>query len=163
MYSGISLHGIYTRSTMLINLTNVWMICHKYTFYCGQTASRYHILDNNNRDKNICFDFTTQEKYIILYLVQGIWYHFTTIHWVVLYQKQVSKAGTSNHIPQYLWDAITYPFRWCVLLVEQYWFSANIFTREAPQLCAAVLWVESRTFALHFCGIYYPVSYWFVL
>ena len=30
------------------------------------------------------------------------------INWGILYQKQVSRPGTSNYIPQYLWDAITY-------------------------------------------------------
>ena len=31
-------------------------------------------------------------------------------HWGLVCQKQVSKAGTSNYIPQYMWDVITCPF-----------------------------------------------------
>ena len=34
----------------------------------------------------------------------------------VLSQKQVSRAGTSNYIPRYLWDVITYPYPWYLLL-----------------------------------------------
>ena len=29
--------------------------------------------------------------------------------WGLVYQKQVSRAGTCNYIPQYLWDVITSP------------------------------------------------------
>ena len=34
----------------------------------------------------------------------------------VLFQKQVSRAGTSNYIPQYLWDMITCPCPWYLFL-----------------------------------------------
>ena len=36
----------------------------------------------------------------------------------VLCQKQVSRAGTSNYIPQILWDVITCPCPWYLLLVK---------------------------------------------
>ena len=36
----------------------------------------------------------------------------------VLYQKQVSRAGTSNYIPQILWDVFTCPCPWCLLLAQ---------------------------------------------
>ena len=36
--------------------------------------------------------------------------------WEVLCQKQVSRVGTSNYIPQKLWDVITCPCPWCLLL-----------------------------------------------
>ena len=36
----------------------------------------------------------------------------------VLCQKKVSRAGTSNYTPQYLWDVITCPFPWYPLLVQ---------------------------------------------
>ena len=34
-------------------------------------------------------------------------------------QKQVSRAGTDNHSPQYLWDVIIWPCHWCLLLSTQ--------------------------------------------
>ena len=36
--------------------------------------------------------------------------------WGLLCQKQVSRTGTSNYIPQYLWDVINCPFPWYLLL-----------------------------------------------
>ena len=36
--------------------------------------------------------------------------------WELVCQKQVSRAGTSNYIPQKLWDVITYPCPWYLLL-----------------------------------------------
>ena len=36
----------------------------------------------------------------------------------VLCQKQVSRAGTSNYIPGILWDVITCPCPWYLLLAE---------------------------------------------
>ena len=35
------------------------------------------------------------------------------------YQKQVSRTGTSNYILQILWDAITCPCHWYLLLAQQ--------------------------------------------
>ena len=37
----------------------------------------------------------------------------------VLCQKQVPRAGTSNYIPQILWDVITFPCPWYLLLAQQ--------------------------------------------
>ena len=34
--------------------------------------------------------------------------------WGLMFQKQASRAGNSNHISQYLWDVITCPFHWCL-------------------------------------------------
>ena len=39
--------------------------------------------------------------------------------WWLMCQRQVSRAGTSNYIPQYLWDVITCPCPWCLLLAHQ--------------------------------------------
>ena len=33
-----------------------------------------------------------------------------------VHQKHVWRAGTSNYIPQILWDVITFPCPWCLLL-----------------------------------------------
>ena len=41
-----------------------------------------------------------------------------TVIWGVLWQKQISRAGTSNYIPQYLWDVITCPGPWYLLLPQ---------------------------------------------
>ena len=40
------------------------------------------------------------------------WLHFT---WGFVWQKQVSGAGTSNYIPQYLWDVIICLSPWYLL------------------------------------------------
>ena len=44
-------------------------------------------------------------------------YHYIHVTGV-LYQKQVSMAGTSNYIPQILWDVITRPCHWYLLLLQ---------------------------------------------
>ena len=43
-------------------------------------------------------------------------FHSLAINWVVLCQKQISRSGTSNYIPQILWDVITFPYTWYLLL-----------------------------------------------
>ena len=40
------------------------------------------------------------------------------LNWGVLCQEQVSRAGTSNYIPQYLWDVITCPSPWYLLQTQ---------------------------------------------
>ena len=42
-------------------------------------------------------------------------------NWEVLCQKQVSRPGTSNYIPQYLWDVIACSCPWYPLLVQYTW------------------------------------------
>ena len=49
------------------------------------------------------------------YLNQCSRYH---VIWRVLCQKQGSRAGTSNYIPQFLWDVITCPCPWYLLLAQ---------------------------------------------
>ena len=39
--------------------------------------------------------------------------------WGFVYQKQVSRAGTCNCIPQYLWDVVTCPCPWYLLLAHK--------------------------------------------
>ena len=41
-------------------------------------------------------------------------------NWVLVHQMQVSRAGTSNYIPQILWDVITSPCPWYLLLAHKY-------------------------------------------
>ena len=38
------------------------------------------------------------------------------------FQKQASRAGTSNYIPQYLQDVITIPCPWYLLLAQHSWY-----------------------------------------
>ena len=45
------------------------------------------------------------------------WPQWTT--WGRVCQKQASKAGTNNYISQYLWDVITCPCPWYLLLVHK--------------------------------------------
>ena len=40
-------------------------------------------------------------------------------YWGLECQKQVSRTGTSNYIPQYLWDVITCPCPWYLLLAHK--------------------------------------------
>ena len=42
--------------------------------------------------------------------------------WRVSCQKQVSRAGTSNYIPQYLWDVIFCPYPKYLLLAQHSWY-----------------------------------------
>ena len=44
--------------------------------------------------------------------------HACVSTWGVLCQKEVSRARTSNYIPQYLWDVITCCCPWYLLLLE---------------------------------------------
>ena len=48
-------------------------------------------------------------------------WHFYPI-WRLVCQKQVSRAGTSNYIPQHLWDVITCLCPWYLLLEHQSWY-----------------------------------------
>ena len=54
------------------------------------------------------------------------------VPWLVVFliegmsQKQVSRAGTSNYIPQYLWDIITCPCPWYLLLAHNFWIHSSV-------------------------------------
>ena len=47
-----------------------------------------------------------------------------------VYQKQVSKAGTSNYIPQIQWDMITCPCPWYLLLAQHSWYHVQMLSVE---------------------------------
>ena len=51
----------------------------------------------------------------------------TSMKWGASCQKQVSRAGTSDYIPQYLWDVITCPCPWHLLQAQH---SSNIKTTQ---------------------------------
>ena len=52
---------------------------------------------------------------IDLYFVVAVWWWGMHI-WGLVCQKQVSRTGTNNYIPQYLWDVIIRPCPWYLLL-----------------------------------------------
>ena len=69
--------------------------------------------------------------------------------WGVLCQKGVSKAGTSNYIPQIPLDVIIYPYHWYLLLVQHLLKSGaeggifqenqvNTIAENAPDPCIAI-------------------------
>ena len=43
--------------------------------------------------------------------------------WGLVCQMQVSRAGTSNYITQYLWDVITCPCPWYLHLAQHSWYT----------------------------------------
>ena len=53
----------------------------------------------------------------------------------VLCQKQVSRARTSNYIPQILWDLVTSHCPWYLLVEQQSWIVIYIFI-----LLCAIFW-----------------------
>ena len=94
-----------------------------------QTANESHIL--------YVFPLVLKERYVKLvwYLLLGIdrmalltaivcitlWGLLPMTHmhmWWIVCQKQVSRAGTSNYIPQILWDVITCPCPWYLPLAH---------------------------------------------
>ena len=59
------------------------------------------------------------ESWVSIVVAEGLvpsWRH----KWGVLCQKQVPRAGASNYIPQYLWDAITCPCPLNLLLAQHF-------------------------------------------
>ena len=62
--------------------------------------------------------------YAALCLNELIWYPFLlpscAVTWGLVCQKQVSRAGTSNYIRQTLWDVITCPCPWYLLLAHRF-------------------------------------------
>ena len=54
-----------------------------------------------------------------------------TTNYGLVCQKQVSRAGTSNYIPQYLWDVITCPCPWYFILVHKSSIKAKVKSANA--------------------------------
>ena len=48
--------------------------------------------------------------------------------WGPVCQKQVSRAGSSNYIPQILWDVITCPYPWYLLLAHKSSYNISLST-----------------------------------
>ena len=65
------------------------------------------------------------------------------IIWGLVWQKQVSRAGTSNYIPQILWDVITCPCPWYLFLTHCHHMSQtgmqginNYIPQNAVSICS---------------------------
>ena len=83
-------------------------------FQCDQK----HIFLNNNMEFNLCnprIVFGSNEWSPLNWD-----YDKHKLIWRLGCQKQVSRAGTSNYIPQYLWDLITCPWPWNLLLIHKH-------------------------------------------
>ena len=63
------------------------------------------------------------------YLSVHLYKHVIEV-WGVLSQKQVSRAGKSNYIPHELWDVITCPWPWYLLLAQQSQYLLWIFWKK---------------------------------
>ena len=97
----------------------------------------YKIIIKNPHLSNITFWGLLQYKMLphpiknfpLITILSALWEFLYKQHlyiksrhsWEVLYQKQVSRAGTNNYIPQYLWDVISCPCPWCLLLAQDSW------------------------------------------
>ena len=65
------------------------------------------------------------------------------IIWGLVWQKHVSRAGTSNYIPQILWDVITCPCPWYLFLTHCHHMSQtgmqginNYIPQNAVSICS---------------------------
>ena len=79
----------------------------------------------------------------------------------VLCQEQVSRAGSSNYIPQYLWDVITYPCPWCLLLAQHSPNISDNFFESSFQKktsCSFLPQVSSNTVMLSAGKFAFPIS-----
>ena len=59
----------------------------------------------------------------------------------MLCQKQLSRAGISNYIPQYQWDVITYPCPWYLLLAQHSSYHVQYILRNMNTICALLCFV----------------------
>ena len=76
-------------------------------------------------------------------------------HIRVLCQEQVSRAGTSNYIPQYLWDIITCPYPQYLLLVQHSWYGP--WTAVHPKKYTRGSWFI--VFSMWFDSAHLPISF----
>ena len=76
------------------------------------------------------------------------------LHMKKLCQKQVSKAGRSNYIPQYLWDVITFPCPWYLLLAQHSSYHSNVFHNQHPYNVSSIKWLGSHEFCMSTCCLH---------
>ena len=64
-----------------------------------------------------------------------VWQNIRRLISEVLCQKQVSRSGTSNYIPHYLWDVINFSYPWYLHLVQQSWYQCLINVEGKVFVC----------------------------
>ena len=113
----------------------------------------------NSIDLSNCL--TLNRQLVNHYLNQ--WWPRSLMHiWGVLYQKQVSRAGTSNYIPQYLWDVITCPCPWYLLHTEHF---SYVFTGLKELIINHGIWVWNIMESWSLGGLMIMVNlklYWYI-
>ena len=67
-------------------------------------------------------------------------------------QVYVSRAGTSNYIPQYLWDVITCPYTWYLLLAHMACYVP--FYSSPPSVAYMRHWTESALVQIMACRLF---------
>ena len=63
----------------------------------------------------------------------------TPQNWGLMCQKQISRTGTSNYIPQYLWDVITCPCPWYLPLVQHSYIFLACLSQINGACCPEVI------------------------
>ena len=74
---------------------------------------------------------------------------FWLINWGVLCQKHISRARTSNYIPQYLWDVITCLCPWYLLLIQH--SSIGLFEIHVKE--NQIFFLQENAFENFFCKV----------
>ena len=104
----------------------------------------------------------------ILFIVHIM--HCSSDTWGPVWQKRVSRAGTSNYITKILWDVITGPFPWYLLLAhtsstEPKWTWGSHYTyiyvqkRNIPH-SAIILWKTKSTLRAQTCQVQHILKIW---
>ena len=91
-----------------------------------------------------------------------LWQHEPCIS-RVLCQKQVSRAGRSNYIPQYLWDYITFPCPWYLLLAQHTSYNAYVFHNQHPYNVSPIKWLGSHEFCMSTCCLHKLYTIFFTI
>ena len=93
------------REALVFSLICAWTNGRASTRYSGD--SRRHLAHYDVIVLNLGYTFSFAMLFAIQCYNSG-----------VLCQQYVSRAGTSNHIPQILWDVFTFPCPWYLLLAQ---------------------------------------------
>ena len=86
-----------------------------------------YVTDQDLLDAFIEIRLNKDMKYVWR-IYQASFRHSDIYIWGHVYQKQVSRAATSNYISQILWDVITYAFPWCLLLAHKTSYLLTLIT-----------------------------------
>ena len=92
-----------SRSDLNVVVTVGIIVCHRQSVVPQVTSNLASRHSSFSRLYAAAWSFCLASSYVIL---------------GVLSQKQISRAGTSNYTPQILWDVITWPCPWYLLLIQ---------------------------------------------